>query len=99
MSILNNELTTYSPKLNDLSGTFDDLGQLIAYMRDLTKSLVPLSDALTDTIENLPAKVSKFVDNNPGLMLFTGVGAVLIGGALATTIINNCMQIRNNWRK
>jgi len=62
----------YQNNLNDLDGTFDDIGQLIFYLRDLsrelvplTNSLVPLSNNLNDLIENLPSKLEKFFIHNP----------------------------------
>jgi len=96
---MNNELIKYEvePKnnLNDLSGTISDIGQLIAYMRDLTRSLVPLSNNLNDVMENLPNKISRFLDNNP-LFAISGItGIILLVGYLGTGTVKNILEIRN----
>ena len=86
----------YSHNLDDLSGTFDDIGQLLSYMRDLTRqmvplvdSLVPLSDNLNEVLEDFPSRLERFLDNNP-LFLCGGIaGLVLVFGYLGTGIIKN----------
>ena len=104
---MNNELIKYKiddavinrSKLDDLSGTFGDIGQLIAYMRDLTRTLVPLSNNLNDFIENLPSKVDNFLDKNKPL-LFAGVlGCILVGGYLGTGIVKNILEIKGEIKK
>ena len=102
--IIKYEIDNKNP-LNDLSGTFDDLGQLISYLRDLSRqlvplvdSIVPLSDTLNDLIANLPNKLEKFLFNNP-FFAFTVSGLGLLGIAYLTTgIIRNILEI-NELRK
>jgi hypothetical protein len=95
---MNNEIIKFEEveqnNLNDLSGTINDIGQLISYMRDLTRSLVPLSNNLNDVIENLPNKISKFLDNNP-LFAISGVaGIALLVGYLGTGTVKNILEIK-----
>ena len=92
----------HQANLNDLAGTFDDMGQLIAYMRDLTrdlnplvKSLVPLSDNLNDFIENYQKKMESFFDDNPLLLIGGIFGVSIVGGYLTTGIIKNILAIKN----
>ena len=92
-------------KLNDLDGTFDDIGQLIAYLRDLSRqlvplvdSLVPLSDNLNDLIENYSIKLEKLLLNNPILTIGGILGIAMVGGYLTTGIIKNILEI-NKLRK
>ena len=47
--IINYELNNNN--LKDLSGTLDDIGQLISYLRDLSRQLVPLVDSLVPLSE------------------------------------------------
>jgi len=91
----------YRNNLNDLDGTFDDIGQLISYLRDLsrdlvplTNSLVPLSENLNDLIENLSSKLEKFFNNNPFFTISGIVGVALLGGYLGTSIIKNIIEIK-----
>jgi len=81
-------------QLNDLSGTFDDIGQLISYMRDLSRSLVPLSDNLNDLIENFPDKFSKFLDANQPVLLAGLASIVLVVGYFGTGIVKNIKEIK-----
>ena len=87
--------------MQDLNGTFDDVGQLISYLRDLsrdlvplTNSLVPLSQNLNDLIENLPSRLAKFFNNNPFFAIIGMVGVALLGGYLGTSIIRNILEIK-----
>jgi len=94
---MNNEIIKYENlsenNLNDLSGTFNDIGQLIAYMRDLTRSLVPLSDNLNEVLEHFPQKLEKFLANNP-LFAISGIaGITLLFGYFGTGIIKNILAI------
>ena len=93
----------HQPNLNDLNGTFDDMGQLIAYMRDLVrdvnplvKSLVPLSDNLNDFIENYQKKMETFFEDNPLIAIGGIVSVALVGGYLTTGIIKNILEIKNS---
>ena len=63
-------------------------------MRDLTRTLVPLSNNLNDVIENLPSKIDKFLENNVPLVFAGVLGAALIGGYLGTGIIKNILEIK-----
>ena len=98
---MTNELIKYDENvadrrtnLNDLDGTFDDIGQLISYLRDLSRdlvpltiSLVPLSNNLNDLIKNLPSKLEKFFIHNPFFAISGIVGVALLGGYLGTSIM------------
>lgn len=87
--------------LSDLSGTLDDIGQLIVYLRDLSRqlvplvdSLVPLSDNLNDTIENLAKKIEHFLKDNPLLTFGVILSIGMVGGYLLTGIIKNVLEIK-----
>ena len=92
--------------LQDLSGTLDDIGELIAYLRDLSRQLVPLVDSavpvmdnLNDVIENLPKKLERFLEDNPAI-LFAGVfGTLFIGTYIGTGIFRNILEIKKNLKK
>jgi len=111
--MINNDLIKYEntnniphqPNLTDLSGTFNDIGQLIAYMRDLSRqlvplvdSLVPLSDNLNDAIENLPEKLENFFNDNPVFAVSGILGIALISGYLGTSIIKNILEIKKGMK-
>jgi hypothetical protein len=93
---MSNEIIRYENNLNDLSGTFEDIGQLIAYVRDLSKTLIPLSDNLNDAIENLPKKVKDFLEDNQPILFFGAFGIFLLGGYLGTGIVKNILAIKQN---
>jgi hypothetical protein len=104
---MNNEMIKYEminntdgSGLNDLDGTFDDIGQLIIYLRDLSRqlvplvdSLVPLSENLNDLIENLPNKLERFFLDNPFFAIGGVLGISMLGGYLGTGIIRNILEI------
>ena len=104
---MSNGLIKYEKSnLNDLSGTFDDIGQLIAYLRDLSRqmvplvdSLVPLSENLNDTIENFGAKLERFLIDNPFFSISFILGIAMIGGYLSTGIIKNILEIKSGLKK
>jgi len=90
----------HQPNLDDLSGTINDIGQLIAYLRDLsrdlvplTNSLVPLADNLNDFIENYPKKLENFFSDNPLIAVGGIAGISLIFGFLGTGIAKNIIEI------
>ena len=83
-------------QLSDLEGTFDDLGQLISYMRDLSRSLVPLSDNINTFITTAPDKLHRFISDNKLLFLSGMAGGALIGGYLLSSIFINILDIRRH---
>jgi len=102
---MSNDLIKYeennNTNLDDLHGTISDIGQLIAYLRDLSrdlnplvKSLVPLADNLNDLIENSPQKLEKFFVNNPLIAISGILGIAMISGYLGTGIIKNILEIK-----
>ena len=107
---MRNEIIKYEPNiknidvnnLNDIYGTLDNVGELIGYLRDLSRqlvplvdSLVPLSDNLNDVIDNLPKKLERFFNNNPTLTIAGILRILLFVGYLGTGIFRNILEIRN----
>jgi hypothetical protein len=97
---MNNELIKYEignqNNLNDLAGTFSDIGELIAYMRDLTRTLVPLSNNLNDVLENFPDKIKKFFADNSLFAIGGIAGITLLAGYLGTGTVKNILLIKNS---
>ena len=88
--------------LNDLEGTFDDLGQLIAYLRNLSRqlvplvdSLVPLSNNLNDLIDNLPYRIEQFLLHNPFFAISGVICISMFSGYILTGIIRNILEIKS----
>jgi hypothetical protein len=95
----NTHLNNSSSGLHDLNGTFDDIGELIAYVRDLTQALVPLARNVDATITDLPKKISNFLEDNVPLAITGIAGGVLIGGYLASGIVKNIVSINRDVKK
>jgi hypothetical protein len=105
-SVSSSLLDTDIRSLGDLSGTFDDIGQLISYLRDLSRqlvplvdSLVPLADNINDAIENFPEKFSRFMSNNPVYLLACLFGSLFIGSYIGTGIYRNILDIQEHLGK
>ena len=104
---MRNEIIKYNANINnennlkDIYGTLNNIDDLIGYLRDLSRqlvplvdSLVPLSDNLNDVINNLSKKIEKFFNQNPTLKITAIIGIIMIGGYLTTGTMKNILDIK-----